>query len=147
MMAKKKNGNGAAKSRTTALTIGNQEYAILKSGVEQLPEILKANLGSDGLNVSDLDRIKMPAGGGISWEVPTLTGLKTEQVIKGVIVFHKNVRAFWEKAFGDAPGEPPDCSSDDGIMGVGKPGGDCAKCLLVLQLLLVSSLSMRLLIN
>lgn len=121
-MGKKKNGNG----KELAI-IGDQEYAILKSGADQLPAILEENVGAEGLSSFDLDRIKIPAGGGISWEIPTIDGLETATTITGVVVFHKPTRVYWQEKF-DGQGQPPDCSSDDAVAGNGKPGGDCKKC-------------------
>lgn len=92
------------------------------------PEILDENLGGEKINPFDLDRIKVPAGGSISWEVPTLTGTPdSEKILQGIVVHWKNTRSFWPKSYTGAS-DPPDCSSADGLTGVGNPGGTCSLC-------------------
>ncbi len=123
-MAKKKNGN-----ETKALTrVGSQEYAILKAGAKNLPQILRTNMGDDGLSPFDLDRIKIPAGGAQSWEIPGLSGdTKSVKEFCGVIIFHKTGRVYWKEDF-TGGGVPPNCSADNGATGQGEPGGECAIC-------------------
>lgn len=121
----KKNGNG---KKTTALAVvGQQEFAILKAEPDKLPELLRTNLGNDDLSVFDLDRIKIPAGGGQAWAIPTIDGEETVKEFFGVIIYHKNSRAYWVDEF-TGQGNPPDCSSDNGEMGIGEPGGECLQC-------------------
>lgn len=101
-------------------------YKALTVPAEQLTKFLIANIGEQGLKPSDLDKIKVPAGGGIAWEVPTLKGPETVNVLEGIVLAFKDVRAYWAtKGTGN---NPPDCSSSDSITGVGTPGGFCHKC-------------------
>lgn len=89
--------------------------------------VLAANVHG-ALTVFDLDRVKVPSGGGLAWEIPTLEGKpEIAQTIEGIIVAWRDPRAFWRESFTGA-GNPPDCSSDDGTIGVGDPGGACAPC-------------------
>jgi len=101
-------------------------YKALSVPAHQLTTFLIENIGSDGLRPQDLDKIKVPAGGGSAWEVPTLKGPEPVKVLEGIVLHFKDVRAYWaSKGTGN---NPPDCSSSDGLVGVGNPGGDCHKC-------------------
>lgn len=119
---KKAEGNG---NTETALTIPN--YAVMKHTVEDLNNIISSNLGSADLGPSDLDKIKVPAGGGTTWSVPTLDGDQDTKNFDGVIVAWKDQRAYWKDSYSGAS-NPPDCASDDGMDGVGEPGGTCKVC-------------------
>ena len=104
------------------------QFLALTGDPKGLIETMQQNVGGGKLSEFDLDRIKVPAGGGLSWEVP---GLETTQAphVDGVVVLWRDPRAFWEKGFEESGGgTPPDCSSPDGVVGVGNPGGPCASC-------------------
>ena len=49
--------------------VGN--YAIVQAG-SNAAEVIKENLGGREMSAFDLDRIKFPSGGNITWEIPTL---------------------------------------------------------------------------
>lgn len=101
-------------------------YKALSVPAQQLTTFLIENIGSQGLRPSDLDKIKVPAGGGSAWEVPTLKGPEPVKVLEGIVLHFKDVRAYWSSK--DSGNNPPDCSSSDGMVGMGTPGGDCHKC-------------------
>lgn len=111
-----------------------EKYAALEKGSAELTEILEANVGGQ-LNEFDLDRIKIPTGGGTKWNVPTLTGEEDVESLRGVIVYWKEPRAFWVDEF-TGGGDPPDCSSPDSTIGTGmygpgsdgNPSGRCDDC-------------------
>jgi hypothetical protein len=103
------------------------QFAILANGAGNIGEVLAENLGGEQVGPGDLDRIRIPAGGGTSFTVPTLTGEQDVKEFDGIIVAVKTVRSFWEAEY-TGEGNPPDCFSDDGITGHGKPGGTCATC-------------------
>lgn len=73
--------------------------------------------------------IKVPSGGGLAFEVPGDDDDDPDLVkeITGVIVCHHPVNAFWSEEY-TGGNEPPDCSSLDGRIGVGNPGGYCKNC-------------------
>ena len=48
--------------------------------------------------------------------------------IDGIILYSRNVRLYWQSAYGDGSTSPPDCKSTDGVTGEGTPGGDCHAC-------------------
>ena len=101
-------------------------YKALAVPAEQLTKFLIENIGAQGLRPQDLDKIKVPAGGGSAWEVPTLKGPEPVKVLEGIILHFKDVRAYW--ASKESGNNPPDCSSPDSLIGIGTPGGPCHKC-------------------
>jgi len=111
-----------------------EKYAVMQNGVERVNDIIKENLGIDKMTLSDLEKIKVPAGGGLSFEVPTLEGEDSVKNFEGVIIAWKVVRSYFDKPF-DGSKEPPLCASDGGEMGYGCPNGEaepgwyeCASC-------------------
>lgn len=111
----------ASKKQETALTVA-KGFAVMKMGVNDLTNILKDNLGDEGLSQWDLDKVKVPSGGGLAWEVPTLEGSDLVKELTGVIVFWKGVRSFYKDEY-TGGNEPPSCFSDDGKVGIGDPYG------------------------
>ena len=104
-----------------------EDYAIIKQEAE-LREVIKANLGSSGLSAFDLDRIRIPSGGGNSWTIPSIEGDTQAKEIAGVIVFWKDARRYWKEKLEDAGEAAPDCYSEDALNGFGSPGGVCEEC-------------------
>ena len=103
-------------------------FSIMKIGdISQIQEVVETNLGDEDFSPFDLDRITVPAGGGIAWEVPTVNGPESQKEIHGVIVLAKKVRSYWKDSSA-TDGTPPDCASADGIHGQGDPGGLCKQC-------------------
>lgn len=104
-------------------------YAILLRPTEDVQEIIRANVGTNGqVTAFDLDRVRIPTGGATQWTVPGITGDQSVKELNGIIVHWRDGRLFWEHAYGDAPAGPPDCVSNDCTQGTGVPGGLCAKC-------------------
>lgn len=104
-----------------------KNYRLMTAG-SQLKEIFRENVGGQ-LTEFTLDRVKVPAGGGTVWEVPGLEGPTNQPTIDGIIVYNTSPRAYWPESFDDSGGgTPPQCSSRDGHIGVGDPGGECAMC-------------------
>lgn len=81
-----------------------------------------------GLEFS-FDRVKLPAGGGTAFEIPSAESEEYEMSkdITGVIVYnHPSFAYYRDKYTGGS--NPPDCGSFDGVTGIGNPGGSCATC-------------------
>lgn len=76
------------------------------------------------VSFSVLERLRVPAGGAKNWELPNGQAAPT---FTGVVLHRHMVRAYWRAPFAGG-GEPPDCSSMDGINGIGDPGGECEHC-------------------
>lgn len=89
-------------------------------------EVLQCNLEGETLSEFDLDQIHVPGSGGTVFEVPGLNGPTNEEEVTGVVLAILIRRGFWENTIPD--GSPPDCSSSDGIIGIGNPGGPCDAC-------------------
>ncbi len=102
-------------------------FALLRMEASDVQELIEENLGGDSLTPRDLDRVKVPSGGGSMWEVPTVDGIEGMKTIEGVIVHRATRRAYWPKKY-DGSGEQPTCYSDNGLVGVGDPGGACSAC-------------------
>jgi hypothetical protein len=100
------------------------------TGSGSVQEALAVNLGGEVPTVWDLERIKVPSGSMKAWQVEVGDGgAEYPTEVEGIIVFTKIGRAFWRTAYADGGGgAPPDCSSPDGLVGIGDPGGECATC-------------------
>ena len=119
-----------AETQETALAVPQMGYLAIdleSQDQEALAEAITENLGDEGISVSDLERFKLVSGGVRQW-VSGLTGDMMES-IQGIILYFTRPRAYWSQSIDDSGGAaPPDCSSTDGKIGVGFPGGDCALC-------------------
>jgi len=117
-------------------------FAALTKSTEgpSFDEIVRTNMGPGGIDPSMLDRVKVPAGGATTWEVPGLGDEPdSKKELVGVIVGIRNIRSFYEDAY-DGGNEPPDCSSDDSVTGTPRVdddgnltatvpcGGSCYEC-------------------
>ena len=111
-----------------AKTIDMSGYLALQQTKQELAEIITDNLGVGGISAFDLDRVKVPTGGALQWAVPSLDGVDTVKALEGVIVLWTQPRARWESSLENGGRKPPVCTSEDGIVGVGNPGGSCASC-------------------
>lgn len=82
----------------------------------------------DGLTPS-FDRIRIPSGGGISFEVPgdDPSSPDTVKEFKAVILYHHPVLSYYTEKF-NGGNQPPDCSSMDGRVGIDVATGECKDC-------------------
>lgn len=115
---------------TQALAIPTSSY-IAVNGLSDitLEELLEANYGGQMPPPHKLTQIHIPGGGGLTWEIPGVGGepeLVREFV--GVALHAQPGRVKYKNPFGKGPKEAPVCQSNDGITGVGQPGGECATC-------------------
>ena len=103
----------------------NEGFAVLAN-----QNVLNEALADDcqGLEFS-FDRVKLPAGGGTAFEVPSAEGEDSEMAkdITGVIVYNHSAYAYYHDKY-TGGNNPPDCGSFDGVNGIGNPGGDCQNC-------------------
>jgi len=105
------------------------QIAAFESEMTDLAEIIAENAGPGGLNISLLDCIKIPAGGGLSWSIPTVEGEQETRELSGVVLVFSDKRKYWSTSFDETGGtEAPDCFSPDTYVGIGQPGGECSKC-------------------
>lgn len=83
----------------------------------------------DGLGAIPFDRVKIPSGGGLAFEVPgdDEESPDMEKELVGVILHHHPVNAYWAERFAGG-NEAPDCSSTDGKTGVIRETGEIRSC-------------------
>lgn len=100
-------------------------YPLLVNNGQTLAEMVADVLGGETLNLGDLDRVPMPTGKGLSFDLPDS---EPTREIEGIIIGVKRPRTMWLKSITDREGDednaPPDCSSDDGEFGHGVYGVD-----------------------
>lgn len=113
------------------------EFALMTSGDADIESLIRDNVGAGPVNRFDLVNIKVPGAGGVTWEVPTISGdVESMQEIEGIIIHVQINRAFWDQGYDESGGgTPPDCMSEDGFSGLGviKPGQEtgpheCTTC-------------------
>lgn len=115
----------AAPAEQEQLPAKKPPLAILTRPKDTIPDFLNRVVIP---NSEMLDRVKLPGKDGTLWTVPTLRGPQTKAELDGVVVAARNGRVLWPHRFGKGPKGRPSCTSEDGIKGVGDPGGACAKC-------------------
>lgn len=87
----------------------------------------------DGLGAIPFDRVKIPSGGGLAFELPGEDDddeTETAGELVGVILDHHPVNAYWAEKFSGG-NEQPDCSSFDGKQGIVRETDeirDCESC-------------------
>lgn len=91
-----------------------------------------------GFTFFDLEKVTIPSGGGKFFQTEGLDGAKSEGTIECVItLLQANQRAYYSTKFGSGEKGPPNCSSTDGLIGMGERGVagdalgktyDCATC-------------------
>ena len=81
-----------------------------------------------GLNIT-FDRIKVPSGGGLAFEVPRENPDEPDlqKEFSAVILYHHPVLSYYKEKY-TGGNEAPDCSSFDGINGVERETGEIKKC-------------------
>lgn len=85
----------------------------------------------DGLTPS-FERIKIPAGGGLAFEVPGNDPESPDSVkeFKAVILYHHPINCYYKEEY-TGGNNPPDCGSMDGHVGIEAETGEvknCAEC-------------------
>jgi hypothetical protein len=108
-----------------------EQYPIMNPSTrDEVREVLEANLGPRGLSERNLERIKVPTGGGLTWTVPSIDGEELLKELSGIDLAWREIRLYWKAPFSERgkTRTPPDCSSKNGLVGIGDPGGDCTNC-------------------
>lgn len=86
----------------------------------------------EGLGSIPFEKVKIPSGGGLAFELPgeNEEDIITSPELKGVILYHHPINAYWAEKF-DGNNEKPNCSSFDGKQGIVRETGEireCSKC-------------------
>lgn len=109
-------------------------FAIAQVEQTDLAQLLRDNIGPRGIDEFDLPRVRIPAGGGIAWELASAdgSGFDAEKEFDAIILLAKDARRYWSTPYSSGAGTPPDCYSLDAIHGIGEPAeacdGLCDKC-------------------
>jgi hypothetical protein len=113
------NNKALVKATDTAV----EEYG--KNGAN-LAQLLAEEL--DGLTLS-FDRIKIPAGGGLAYEVPSDNPDSPDMAreFKAVILYHHPVNTYYKEKY-TGGNSAPDCASRDGHVGTEAEGGEIKNC-------------------
>lgn len=116
-MATKKNTN------TEIAVVENSGYL---TETVNLAELFSEEL--DGLRPS-FEKIKIPAGGGLAYEVPgdDPNSPDSAKEFSAVILYHHPINSYYRDKF-TGSSNPPDCSSLDGKLGVVAETGECRDC-------------------
>lgn len=104
------------------------KMALFTRDLGEMKSMIAETLGPAGLNEFDLPRIKIPPQGMTQWVTQTLEGEQAVPHLDCVVVLAKDARVYWRGSMEEGGGSPPDCRSDDAIVGRGDPGGDCRTC-------------------
>lgn len=119
--------------KESAIQVSNiNEYAIAKMAPEDLSTLIATTVGTSGLGVTDMPRIKLPLAGATQWLVPSADDPDSGTPVKaleGVVIYQHDARAlFYTREDGGISNEPPLCYSATARTGSGNPGGTCAIC-------------------
>lgn len=91
---------------------------------------LAESLGEEmqGLNIT-FDRIKVPSGGGLAYEVPgdNPDEPELEKEFEAVILYHHPMLSYYKEKYNGA-NEAPNCSSIDGVVGIDRDTGEMKQC-------------------
>ena len=81
-----------------------------------------------GLNIQ-FDRIKVPSGGGLAFEVPGENPDEPDlqKEFSAVILYHHPMLSYYKEKY-TGGSEAPDCSSIDGVYGIDKETGERRLC-------------------
>lgn len=115
------------KDNRTSTAITTTSFLAQTADNDAVVEALRENLGGSPVQIGDLERLKIPTGGGTTWLFATAEGEIARREFSAVVISQKSVRSYYAKKFSGG-GEPPTCFSDDGMVGVGEPGGVCSAC-------------------
>ena len=111
--------------------------------IAKINETAAAGYGANGANLAELlaeemdglslsfDRIKIPSGGGLAYEVPSDNPDSPDAVkeFRAVILYHHPVHSLFKEKY-TGGNTPPDCSSVDGQTGIDSDGTarSCKEC-------------------
>lgn len=112
---------------TSELAKTEDSYGLVVNRITECLQTIRDNLAGQKVDEFDLDRIHVPSGKGLSWQISGLVEAE-EKEIRGVVVHQRISRAFWHKGLDEGKKMPPDCQADDSLTGIGNPGGNCEVC-------------------
>lgn len=89
---------------------------------DEMSELIAEVFGDQDstLSIGDLLRITVPDGKSVAFTV----GEDAKKTVEGIVIVRQPQRKYWEKSIEESGSTPPDCSSRDGVNGVGQYGKD-----------------------
>lgn len=113
-------------TKNTEMAVANENTGFMVLKENNLADIISEEMA--GLNVA-FERVKIPAGGGLAYELPgdDTDNPDTVKEFSAVILYNHPLNAYYKTKY-TGGSNPPDCGSFDGVHGSGDPGGECAKC-------------------
>lgn len=104
-------------------------FPMVSSENSSVMEAMQNNLDNEEITRRDMfTLIPNPSGGDEAWTIDTPMGKQSFEELEGIILYIGNERAYYESAYGTGENERPLCSSDNGVIGEGDPGGKCVDC-------------------
>lgn len=111
--------------KNTALVKASEFAVFNPEQQERMKRVMRLNFGDQGIKSPfNLKKIKMPTGGGLAFNVDTLTGRDSVELLDVIVVHWQATRGYWPGEF--AGSQPPECSSENGIFG--NRYGPCEQC-------------------
>lgn len=111
------------------LTPYESAFPMITKDNSNIIEAMKNNLENEEMTKRDMFTvIPNPKGGDEEWALRTPAGKKLFEEIDCVILYVGTERALFEGDYEEGSKEPPLCSSQNGKIGVGDPGGRCSDC-------------------
>lgn len=111
------------------LTTYESAFPMIATDNSSIIEAMKNNLENEEMTKRDMFTvIPNPSGGAEEWSFKTPAGRKMVEGIDCVILYVGSERALFEGQYEEGSTEPPLCSSSNGKIGVGDPGGRCSDC-------------------
>lgn len=98
-----------------AYPICNRETA------SEVIEVIRENLGNAGVQISNLDKVKVPAAADTVFKIDFGEGVQRVESITGMILLAPEQNAYWPLPIEEAPNARPVCYSSDAINGYGDP--------------------------
>jgi hypothetical protein len=106
------------------LVMGKNLVALEKGHL--MAQLIEEELGGQ-ISFSAFKRVKLPSGGGLSFEIQSGENPEICTEIVGVVIDHYPIKTYY-KSKNIQAGMKPDCSSVGGVEGTGIMAGLCAKC-------------------
>ena len=109
---------------TTEIATKENGFNLVAASMDtgELAQSIADIAGPEGLDPRMLPMIHAPAAGGDQWRMPDGDYAKT---VEGVLIHWRTTRALFKKPYSPNDTDPPACASDDGVNGIGDPGGLC----------------------
>lgn len=110
---------------TSMMNIPEQNAFLLPAMVEGDFSSEEIAEDADGLQMMSFQRVKIPAGGQLQFEIPTEDPDNPDyaRTLEGVILYNHARRTLWPEGSEYDEDTKPLCSSVDGKTGIGEPGG------------------------